>query len=133
MATVAIPNLGRGPQGPSQTPFDFAPTMHLGGKSVGNRQPLVLTTLPKAPPLLNNAIQRPHTMKVKGKENSNARIIPRSAPAPSTDSMHPKQGYARGQQKGLAFMKMNRSIDGALLPISDSNFAFLNSKLGQPG
>ncbi len=99
MATVLIPNLGRGAHGPSHTPFEMAPTMHLGKKTVGDRNPLPLGSLPKAPPLRNNAIQRPHTMKVKGKENFNARIVPRPQGVPSTDTMYPKQGYARGQQK----------------------------------
>ncbi len=29
-------------------------------------------------------------------------------------------------------MKMNRPIDGPLMPIADSDFAFMNSKLGHP-
>ena len=46
--------------------------------------------------------------------------------------MFPKSGIARHQKKGLAFMIMNRPIDSPLMPISDSDFAFGNSKLGQP-
>jgi len=107
------------------------PTMHLGKPQAGNRNPLNLTKLNTAPPLLNNAIQRPHTMKVRGKENPNARIIPRPQPVPSTDSIYPKQGYARGQKKGLAFKKINRSIDGPIMKIADSNFAWADSKLGR--
>ena len=129
MATVMMPNIHRGPHGPAQ--MNFTPTMHIGKPQIGNRNPLSLTKLPTAPPLLNNAIQRPPTMKVRGKENFNARIVPRPQPAPSTDSMYPKQGYARGQQKGLAFMKMNRPIDGPIMPIADSNFAWTDSRLGK--
>ena len=132
MATVLIPNIHDGPKGPAQTPFSMAPTMHLGGKTVGNRVPLPLRLLPTAPPLINNAIQRPHTMKVKGKENFNARIVPRSPPIPQTDAMHPKQGYARGQKKGLAFMKMNRPIDGPIMPIQNSDYGFMNSPFPHP-
>lgn len=132
MVSVYMANIGGGLHGPSNTPFEMVPTMHHGEKVMGNRNPLVLRNLPKAPPLLNNAIQRPHTMKVKGKENFNARIVPRPPPVPSTDSMYPKQGYARGQEKGLSYMKMDRPIDGPLMPLADSDFASRDSKLGPP-
>ena len=108
MAVVLIPDTNAGPHGPVHTPSELAPTFHLGKKIVGNRNPLLLRALPKAPPLLNNAIHPPTTRKALGKEAFNYRIIPRPPGVPSTDSMYPKQGYARHQNKGLAFGKMDR-------------------------
>ena len=45
--------------------------------------------------------------------------------------MYPSQGYARSQQKGLAYL-VGKPINQPLMPIADSFNAGLNSRLGQP-
>jgi hypothetical protein len=46
--------------------------------------------------------------------------------------MYPQVGYARSQQKGLAYIE-GKSINQPLLPLADNFNAGLNSELGQPG
>ena len=46
--------------------------------------------------------------------------------------LYPQQGYARSQQKGLAF-QAEKPINQPLLPLADCFNAGLNSTLGQPG
>ena len=122
----------RGPHGPSQDSFSLQPAAHLGGKTVGNRNPMPIRAIPTAPKLLNRAIA-PHPLrKVLGKETYGTRAISHPQPVPSTDGMAPKSGIARHQTKGLAYMAMNRPIDQPIMPTTDSDFVFLNSKLGQP-
>lgn len=131
MVFVPMANM-RGPHGPAQDSFSLQPTAHLGGKTIGNRNPLPIRAIPTAPKLLNGAIA-PHPLrKVLGKETYGARAISRPQPVPSTDGMFPNAGFARHQKKGLAFMIMNRPIDGPIMPIADSDYAYMNSKLGQP-
>jgi hypothetical protein len=45
--------------------------------------------------------------------------------------LYPQQGYARSQQKGLAF-QAEKPINQPLLPLADCFNAGLNSTLGQP-
>ena len=131
MSVVQIPGLGPflGNM-PNQT--TLVPNRKYQGKEAGNRR-FDIPSKPKAPPLLNNAIQPSTLRKVLGKSNPNSIIVPRPQPVPSTDGMYPKQGYARHQQKGLAYEAIpGKKIDGPIMLLADSNFAFLNSKLGQP-
>ena len=131
MVYVPMANM-RGPHGPAQDSFSLQPAAHMGGKTVGNRNPMLLHSIPTAPKLLNRAIA-PHPLrKVLGKETYGTRAISRPQPVPSTDGMTPKSGIARHQTKGLAYMAMNRPIDQPIMPTADSDFVFLNAKLGQP-
>jgi hypothetical protein len=115
---------------PNQT--TLVPNRSYPAKEAGNRK-YIIPSKPMAPKLLNNAIQPSTLRKVLGKSNFNSIIVVRSQPAPSTDGMFPKQGIARHQKRGLAYEDIpGKKIDGPLMPLADSNFAFLNSKLGQP-
>ena len=130
MSVLPIPGLNFLGNMPDQT--TLVPNRSYPGKEAGNRR-FDIPRIPKAPPLLNNAIQPSSLRKVLGKSNFNSVIIPRPQPVPSTDGMQAHQGYARHQRKGLAFQLIpGKTIDGPLMPLADSNFAFLNSKLGQP-
>jgi hypothetical protein len=85
-----------------------------------------------APPLLNNAIHRPHTMKVLGcKSEREAHKVIRRAPINATKGMYPPTGYARHQPKGLATLSQ-RPTNLPLMPDPSSFYAGSNSKLGQP-
>ena len=105
----------------------MVPQMSMYKKQAGNRR-FDIKEIPKPPPLMNNSIQRPHTMKVLGKMNHNSVIIPRPQPVPSTDNMNPKQGYARGQPKGLAY-RPECPNDGPIMAQADSALAWMDSKL----
>ena len=130
MAVVQIPGLSFLGNMPNQT--TLVPNRSYPGKETGNRS-FQIPSIPKAPKLLNNAIQPSTLRKVLGKSNFNSIIVPRSQPVPQTDGMFPKQGIARHQQKGLAFEVIpGKKIDGPIMPLADSNFAFLNNKLGKP-
>jgi len=50
---------------------------------------------------------------------------------PYQGGLYPSQGYARSQQKGLAYLE-GRPINQPLMPLADSFNAGLNSTLGQP-
>ena len=50
---------------------------------------------------------------------------------PYQGGLYIHQGYARGQQKGLAY-QVEKPINQPLLPLADSFNAALNSRLGQP-
>jgi len=50
---------------------------------------------------------------------------------PYQGGMYPSQGYARSQQKGLAYL-VGKPINQPLMPLADSFNAGLNSRLGQP-
>ena len=50
---------------------------------------------------------------------------------PYQGGLYPSQGYARSQEKGLAYLD-GRPINQPLMPIADSFNAGLNSTLGQP-
>ena len=115
---------------PDQT--TMVPNRKYPGKEAGNRF-FNIPSKPMAPPLMNNAIQPSSLRKVLGKSNPNSIIIPRPQPVPSTDGMYPKQGIFRHQRKGLAYEAIpGKKVDGPIMPLADSNFAFLNNKLGQP-
>ena len=130
MALVQIPGLNFLGNMPDQS--TLVPNRSFPSKVAGNRR-FDIRPIPTAPPLINNAIQPSTLRKVLGKSNQNSIIIPRPQPVPSTDGMYPKQGYARHQQKGLAYEAIpGKKIDGPIMPLADSNFAFLNSRLGQP-
>ena len=94
---------------------------------------MVLRSIPPAPKLINAATQPSTLRKVLGKQALNARQISRAQPVPSSDALVPSEGRARHERKGLAFGIMtNLSLDGPLMPISDSDYVYMNSKLGQP-
>jgi hypothetical protein len=59
-----------------------------------------------------------------------SRILRRPA-IPYQGGMYPSQGYARSQQKGLAYL-VGKPINQPLMPIADSFNAGLTSRLGQP-
>ena len=50
---------------------------------------------------------------------------------PYEGGLYPQQGYARHQQKGLAYLK-EKPINLPFIPIADSFNSGLNSRLGQP-
>ena len=50
---------------------------------------------------------------------------------PYEGGLYPQQGFARHQQRGLAYLK-EKPINLPLMPIADSFNAGLNSRLGQP-
>ena len=130
MAVVSIHGLNYLGGMPDQT--TMVPNRKYPGKEAGNRR-FDIPSIPKAPPLLNNAIQPSTLRKVLGKSNPNSIVVPRPQPVPSTDGMYPKQGYARHQQRGLAYEAIpGKKIDGPIMPLADSSFAWMNSKLGQP-
>jgi hypothetical protein len=52
----------------------------------------------------------------------------RKPPLPSAGSIYPKQGYARGQPKGLAYMKDN-PMNQPILKTHDFYNSAMNSKL----
>ena len=89
--------------------------------------------IPLPPKIINNANQPSSLRKVLGKSNPDAVIIPRPQPIPSTDSMYPKQGIFRHEKKGLAYEAISgKIINGPIMPLASSDFAFLDNKLGQP-
>ena len=130
MAVVQIPGLNYLGGMPDQT--SLVPNRSYAGKIAGNRSFEIKSLPEKAPPLINNAIQPPTTRKVLGKANPNSIIVLRSPPVPETDGMYPKQGIFRDQEKGLAYNNIpGKKIDGPIMPITDSRFAWMNSKLGK--
>ena len=60
-----------------------------------------------------------------------ASYILRRPAIPYQGGMYPSQGYARSQQKGLAYL-VGKPINQPLMPIADSFNAGLTSRLGQP-
>ena len=130
MAVVPIHGLNFLGNMPDQT--TMVPNRQYDGKQAGNRN-FNLPVRPKAPRLLNNAIQPSSLRKVLGKSNPNSIIVPRPQPVPETDGMQAHQGIFRHQRKGLAYEAIpGKKIDGPIMPLADSRFAFLNNKLGQP-
>jgi len=130
MAVVPIHGLNFLGNMPDQT--TMVPNRKYDAKPAGNRY-FNIPSATKAPPLLNNAIQPSTLRKVLGKSNPNSIIIPRPQPVPSTDGMYPKEGIFRHQRKGLAYQCIpGKTIDGPIMPLSDSSFAWMNNKLGQP-
>jgi hypothetical protein len=85
---------------------------------------------PYIQPIMNNAIQRPHTMKVLGKK-SNHDLVHMVKPL-----IHPTAGITapsfnvRHQRKGLAY-DPQRAV-GKLTPQVDNQYAGLNSTLPLP-
>lgn len=108
-------------------PFDMIPRAYNGGKTFKNE--LEVGVGADAPPLLNDSIHRPHTMKVLGcKQNAEAHRVLRRPPVSSTKGMYPSTGYARGQDKGLAFLG-EKPITGRIMPLSSSHYAGMNNKI----
>ena len=127
MSVLPIPGLRFIGNMPDQT--TLVPNRSYPSKEAGNRD-YTIRSIPPPPKLLNNAIQPSSLRKVLGKSNFSAIIIGRAKSAPSTDGMYPKQGIARNEQKGLAYEIIpGKKIDGPIMPLADSRFAFLNSKL----
>jgi len=113
---------------PDQT--TLVPNRGYNGKGVGNRR-FDIFPLPEPPvPLLNNAIQHSTLRKVLGTSTFDSIKIIRPPPVPSTDGMHPKTGIFRNEKKGLAHQNIpGKIIDGKIMPMTDSNFAWKSSKL----
>lgn len=108
-------------------PFDMIPRAYIGGKTFENELDVGMGA--DAPPLLNDAIHRPHTMKVLGcKQNHEAHRVLRRAPVSSTAGMYPSTGYARGQDRGLAYLA-EKPITGKIMPLSSSFYAGMNNKI----
>ena len=127
-----IPITGLRYLGNMPNPSTMIPNRGIQGKEAGNRF-FNIPTKPMAPPLINNAIQPSTLRKVLGKANPNAVIVVRPPPVPCSHGMYPKTGIFRHEKKGLAYEAIPaKRIDGPIMPIADSNFAYLNSKLGQP-
>ena len=61
-----------------------------------------------------------------------AGYVLRAPAVPYQGGLYPQQGYARSQQKGLAFQS-EKPINQPLMPQADSFNAGMNSRLGQPG
>ena len=85
---------------------------------------------PYIAPIMNNAIQRPHTMKVLGKK-SNHDLVHMVKPL-----IHPMAGITapsfnvRHQHRGLAY-DPERAV-GRLTPQADNQYAGLNSTIPLP-
>ena len=130
MSVLQIPGLNYLGNMPNAT--NLVPNRSYPGQEAGNRN-FAIPSKPMSPKLLNNAIQPSTLRKVLGKSNFNSIIIPRPQPVPQTDGMYPKQGIARHQKKGLAYEVIpGKKIGGPIMTLADSNFAWMNSKLGQP-
>ena len=130
MATIIIPGLNYLGDMPDQT--KLVPNCGFPNTSVSNRKFNIYPLPEEAPGLLNNAIQPPHTRKVLGKSNPNSKIVLNSPPVSSLHGMYPKTGIFRHQEKGLAYHNIpNKEIDGPIMPISDSRFPWLTSKLSR--
>ena len=83
-------------------------------------------------PLLNDAIQRPHTMMVMGcKMESNSHNVLRRPSLPSASSMYPHTGYGRHQLKGLNYQD-EKPMDLPLMPKASPFYAGANNRLGEP-
>lgn len=106
-------------------PFDMIPRAYTGGKTFKNELDVGMGA--DAPPLLNDSIHRPHTMKVLGCKQDSHRVL-RRPPVKSTEGMYPSTGYARGQDKGLAFLA-EKPITGKIMPLASSFYAGMNNKI----
>ena len=84
-----------------------------------------------APKLLNASIHRSHMMKVIGCKSEPVHKVIRREPVPQTRGMYPSTGFARKQEKGLAWLP-HQPTSGPLMPLSSSMYAGANNKLGQP-
>jgi hypothetical protein len=109
--------------------YDFTPTMSLSDNVNPKRNFAPTQNNINAPKLLNSAIHRPHTMKVLGCKSENIHQVIRRAPIPETHGMYPHTGYARGQEKGLAFLP-NQPISGPIMKQASSFFAGADNRLG---
>jgi hypothetical protein len=79
-------------------PSDMIPPAYMGGKTYKNTLKIGIGA--DAPPLLNDSIHRPHTMKVLGcKQNHESHRVLRRPALSNTGGMFPSTGYARGQKK----------------------------------
>ena len=113
------------------TYYDFLPHMKISDNVNPQRDFRPTQNNISAPKLLNDCIHRPHTMKVIGCKSEPVHHVLRRAPVSSTMGMYPSVGFARKQEKGLAWLP-NQPISGPLMPLSSSMFAGANNKLGQP-
>jgi len=111
--------------------YDIAPPMGLNYYQDGIRKFSRQDGI-NAPKIMNNSIQRPHTMKVLGcKSDREAHKVLRRAPLPDELGMYAPTGYARHQPKGLASLN-ERPTDGQIMPLASSFYGGGNNKLGQP-
>jgi len=102
MSVVPMEGLRR--RGHEATPFDIIPGMDVPAVPNSNRRTRGLRSGVMAPPLLNDAIQRPHTMRVLGcKDEPMVNRTLRRPPVSAMKSISAPTGYAVGQKKGLAY------------------------------
>lgn len=118
MSVVLMP--GMRPRGREPNVFDINPGFDVPSTAMTNRRFMRAEDGIIAPPLLNDAIQRPHTMKVLGCgiEPMTNRMLRK----PATDPMMgvvPPTGYARGQKRGLAY-EYQKPLKGKILKQADT-------------
>jgi hypothetical protein len=109
--------------------FDTHPTMSLPDNTNPKRDFRPTQNNINAPKLLNPAIHRPLTMKVLGCKSEDVHKVLRRSPVSDTMGMYPHTGYARGQEKGMAWLP-NQPITGPIMPQASPFFAGANNKLG---
>lgn len=82
--------------------------------------------------IMNNAIQRPYALKMRGcKEEPQLHQVIRRPPVNPMQGLYPQVGWARHQKKGLAY-DPKKPIDLPLMPLSSSFYAGMNNKIPQP-
>ena len=106
-------------------------TQQPTGAAFAHVQPKVPRVLdsPYVAPLLNSAIQRPHTMKVLSKKQDLSLVKHAKAPLRPTAGIDAHQGYGRHHKRGLA---LTNPIDGPLMPLADNLYAGLNNTIPLP-
>jgi len=109
------------------------PTMKLNWKKTNNLENM--TSLRQSV-LLTNLGGARGVLPCKGVSSvggvGGAGYILRRPAIPYQGGLYPQQGYARSQQKGLAF-NPEKPINQPLMAQADNFNAGLNSQLGQPG
>tara|TARA_R110002072_G_scaffold136310_1_gene278743 strand:+ start:285 stop:683 length:399 start_codon:yes stop_codon:yes gene_type:complete len=112
-------------------PYDYISGTGLRNDVNGKRKEYYQNDI-SAPSLLNNSFHRPLVDKVLGcKSERDTHKVLRREPVSSASGIYPPTGYARHQEKGLAYLR-GKPIDGVIAPISSSFYAGLNNKLGTP-
>ena len=85
--------------------------------------------------IMNESIQRPHTMKVLGLKPYpviQTLIQKADKDALHTGGMKPSQGHGRHMDKGLSFNIYKDRVSGSLLKQADSHYAGLNNSIKVP-
>ena len=120
---------GMRPRGREPNAFDINPGFDVPTKAMTNRRFQRLEDGVGAPPLLNDAIQRPHTMKVLGcGALPTTDMVLRRPAVDQTIGMVPPSGYGRRQKKGLAY-ETEKPLNGKILKQADTFDASRTTKL----